>query len=676
MPSPKTGSPVESDAPTAPAAPTTTPETTEYGPPNLTQIAHQHATGHVLASDNATIPPPYLLHRLPRLTRRLEDIQDHFSHADSDTVRYSVAAEWVLDNFYIIQQALRQIRQDLSPKFYRELPWLEKSADATSSDYAGFPRVYALARDYSLLENCHVDMQRVERLLHAYQEIKPLTMGEVWALPIMLRFSLLQCLAQTAGNATELTSESDDWPPALHFTPAAPDVEIIANCILSLRLLDSHNWKAFFEAVNLTEKRLRDDPARLYQCLTFTTRDDYRKVVEELALGSREDEMGVAHTAVSLAQSACPPTSPTTSAAPWIGLHFPPAAHVGYYLLGSGRRQLEQAIAFRPTGRQRAHRWLLDHAIPVYTGSISLLTLLGLAFLLAYGLRAGGSTAQLLLIALIGAIPITLVAVGLVNWLVTLLTQPRTLPRLNFEQGVPDSCRTMIVIPALLTSAEEVRSLLAQLEMHYLRNPDPNFGFALLTDFADAPLAEMPEDAALVAEARAGVESLNGRYPHHRPFYFCHRRRQYNPGEGVWMGWERKRGKLHEFNRLLQGADPGSYTELVGELGRLPTMRYVITLDADTILPLDAAHRLVGVMAHPLNQPRRDPSNGRFTTGYTILQPRTEIQPTVAGRSLFHPRFRRRRRVRPLHAGRLRRLPGLVRRRHFRRQRHLRRGRL
>ena len=247
---------------------------------------------------------------------------------------------------------------------------------------------------------------------------------------------------------------------------------------------------------------------------------------------------------------------------------------------------------------------------------------------------AAGTWWQLLLVCIVGLVPITAVAISLVNWLVTLLIPPYKLPKLNFEEGVPASCRTMIVIPVLLTNTEEIQSLIAQLEQHYLRNPDPNLGFALLTDFGDAPQAEMPADASLEQLAQVGIETLNQRYEH-QPFYLFHRQRQYNPSEDVWMGWERKRGKLQEFNHLLRGADDTSYSIQCGDLNCLPLIQFVITLDADTILPTDAAQRLIGAIAHPLNRAYCDPNTGRVASGYTILQPRTEVQPTSVGQSLF-----------------------------------------
>ena len=192
----------------------------------------------------------------------------------------------------------------------------------------------------------------------------------------------------------------------------------------------------------------------------------------------------------------------------------------------------------------------------------------------------------------------------------------------------------MVVVPCLISTKADVASLTSQLELHYLRNPDPHLSFALLSDFADAQQAEMPEDAALIDLATERIEELNGQYPG-RPFYLFHRKRLWNAAQKSWMGWERKRGKLHEFNRLLRGHTGTSYNVQIGDVTILQQIRYVITLDADTILPRGEANRLVGALAHPLNRAEFDAETGEVIAGYTVLQPRTAIKPTSANQSLF-----------------------------------------
>ena len=613
MPNPQSGLQVENRI---------SSETGLTGKPKLKQAARSLAQQHqdtVLGSF-----PPYIPERLSPQLELLQAVHQYFVQAAQEELTFSTAAEWILDNYYIVQQAARQVKQDLPAGYYQKLPKL-----TAGSDYEGYPRVFALARQYTLLEHCYTDIERVAVFLHAYQETTPLTMGELWALPTMLRFCLLECLAQTAGRITSQLTETSSPVAMLRFQVDASDTDTIANCILGLRHLDSQDWPVFFEDVSQVEQILRQDPAQIYGRMTFNTRDQYRKVVESLALNTGQSEMAVAQTAVQLAHSTF--SAFAADGVKSAALKQPPDGHVGYYLLGAEREKLEQAAGYRPP---LLRSWLGRNVTAVYLGSITLLTLLLLALLAGLVAVVGGSWQQMLLAVGLGFIPLTAVVTGLVNWLVTTLVKPRILPKLDFSEGLPAACRTLIVVPALLSRDSEIASLLSQLEQHFLRNPDPHLGFALLSDFADAEEAERPEDAALVQQATAGIHALNERYPN-RPFYLFHRRRLYNPGEGVWMGWERKRGKLHELNRLLRGAEDSSFSVKEGNLSVLAEVKYVITLDADTVLPPDAACRLIGTLAHPLNQAYCDPQTGEVTAGYAILQPRTEIKPGSAGQSLF-----------------------------------------
>ncbi|HET9274505.1 MAG TPA: protein ndvB, partial [Gemmatimonadales bacterium] len=234
------------------------------------------------------------------------------------------------------------------------------------------------------------------------------------------------------------------------------------------------------------------------------------------------------------------------------------------------------------------------------------------------------------------------VGVTLVNAVMTLLARPRELPRMDFSKGIPPSAETLVVVPAMLTAPEAVDELCDGLEVRYLANRDPRLHFALLTDFADADAETMPPDAELVERARARIGELNARHAEPDrgggtggPFFLFHRPRRWNPRERRWMGYERKRGKLGDLNALIRTGSSGAFSEVVGDMGALSRVRYVITLDTDTRLPRDAAHRLVGIMAHPLNRPRYDPATGRVVEGYGILQPRVSVSLESASRSRF-----------------------------------------
>jgi cyclic beta-1,2-glucan synthetase len=574
-------------------------------------------------------------HRVsPRPSRRAV-LFDHFSDLEAalkdayqrlhseGQVASSYGAEWLLDNFYLVQQALRDIRSDMPRDYYRQLPTLD------STPLAGLPRIYALARSIIAHSDCRLNPAQMMRFLQAYQRVQPLTIGELWALPTMLRFGVLETLALAASSLSgpAVDGKEEQQAPAPSAMPAdLGDGTTIANCIFGLRVLATLDWQAFFESVSLVEQVLRRDPARVYPRMDFETRDRYRRTIEQLARTTGGSEDGIAREIVRLARQAQGDSGNSSR-----------ERHVGYYLIGAGRPLLEGNLGYRAPWRSRPRRWLLRHPIQAYLGCTALLAALMVFAVAGYAHASGGSTLQTIAASVLMLVPSSTVAVNLTNWLVTHLLPPRLVPKLDFQEGVPADCRTMVVIPTLLSSASDLETLLQQLELHFLGNQDPNVRFTLLTDFVDAPRERMPGDDALLEQAKAGIRNLNGRYgtDDDGPFYFFHRGRRWNPGENCWMGWERKRGKLMEFNRLLRGAPGTSFMVQEVRLDLLSGTRYVITLDSDTTLPRDSAHRLIGALSHPLNRAQYDERNGKVVAGYTILQPRVEIIPTSANRSLF-----------------------------------------
>ena len=360
--------------------------------------------------------------------------------------------------------------------------------------------------------------------------------------------------------------------------------------------------------------------------MDFQSRDRYRQAVEELAEPSGEAQLRVALRSVESAREVAERKSAEDR-----------AAHVGYHLIGRGRRDLETDVSYQPTIGGRLHRFLFARATAVYLGSIALLTAVLLVLADIYVRSAGGDTWWQGVVALLLLLPASELAIATVQRVAARLSPPRRLPRVEFLNGVPAQHRTMVVIPTLLTSVAGVTELLEHLEVLALGNSDPNVHFAILSDFADAAAATMPGDDPILAAARAGIEGLNARTDPMRSgtFHLFHRVRQWNAGEGCWIGWERKRGKLEEFNRLLRGARDTSFTLHVGDGERLADVRYVITLDSDTRLPRNAARQLIGIIAHPLNRPHFDPRLRRVTEGYGILQPRVSVTMASAAGSLF-----------------------------------------
>ncbi len=437
----------------------------------------------------------------------------------------------------------------------------------------------------------------------------------------------------------------------VHQAQAAANITV-RNIITSMRWMSSISWPEFFESVSLVDETFREVPG--FAAMDFATRDKYREAVEELSRGSTWSELDVAREAMALARAARRTrdrTSWNTDADAGTALSDASAAAFavpehreedpGYYLVSGGRWTFEERLEFRPPWRIRLRRAWRMHATSGYFGLLALLTALLLSAPLILTWKAGASVPILVFLAILALIPASDIAVALVHRLVTAIVPPRLLCKLDLARGVPAEMRTMVVVPWLLTSHEGIEESIERLQVHYLANPGGHLHFALLTDWKDAPHEHLPDDEELLAELAEGIAGLNERYGRPRGggdrFILLHRRRLWNESEGKWMGWERKRGKLHELNRLLRGATDTTFMPVNGRPPRVPDgVRYIVTLDADTRLPGRAAYRLVGTMAHPLNRPRLDPELGRVVEGYAILQPRiTASLPTGPGSTIY-----------------------------------------
>jgi cyclic beta-1,2-glucan synthetase len=590
----------------------------------------------------------------------LAEAHSHFRAASNRDLTLTFASEWVLDNYYIIRQALQQIIEDLPHGYYKQLPKL------TSGPLKGLPRIYPIARAILSYQQYLLNPIDLQTILIQLQDRVPLTMGELWALPIFLRYSCIETLAHELErvihpqNSPHLPVSPPQLPGTIEINKAnqAPaDDRTVANIILSLRGISEQNWNDFFESVSRLERILREDPSGIYPRMDFKTRDLYRKEIESLSFVTGREENELAEITLDLARkssaAAQPGSNQVENTLDDLG------AHIGEYLLGKSRVMLEERIGYHPGVKTALERWGFRHASTLYLGSIMVMAVL-IFILLAFVsnlpvLLGSASLFQRIVVLIEGLIllvPVLTAAASLTNWLVTLRIHPYILPKLHFKEDIPPEYQTLVVIPALITGCEEVDNLTRQLEMHYLRNPEPGLLFALLTDFRDADSETLPEDDDLLTYAAAAVENLNAKYKPSSPsdsipgtyhsFYLLHRKRLWNQSEGKWMGWERKRGKLHELNLLLRGMPHNgtslSFSKVTNDMGGLETLkgvRFVITLDADTVLPRGAARRLAGTLAHPLNRAKFNDTTGQVISGYTVLQPRMEINPRSANYSWF-----------------------------------------
>ncbi len=569
-------------------------------------LAHRLAEQYHLAESSTG--KPLLLERLLEHEKLITDAYQQFGSMVQTDLPLSYAGEWLLDNFFIVQKAIRQAREDLPLGYYKELPKLKNSA------WMNIPRNYALACELIDYFGYQPDLEQIVHFLQVFQSDVPLTMGELWAFPTMLRLGILSALANTL-------IPSADTPDTSPHPAAAPDDSTARFCITSLRMLAVQDWKVFFERVSLVDQILRRDPAHVYGAMDFDTRNSYRDVIERLARLTKQAEEKVTEQAIAFSEAADPATQ---------------QSHIGYYLAGAGYRTLEDKFHYHPSGWLALRRWLLAYPTSAYLVSMGLLTVLLTLLFAVFAVTSGENILQIIGVILLTFLPASAVANSFINRVATTNVAPRLLPRLDFQEGIPTAYQTMVVIPTLLNDAAEIDSLLQQLELHFLRNADSALYFALLTDYADAPTQQMPNDEKLIARAQDGIVALNAKYRLGAPpFYLFHRERQWNPAQNTWMGWERKRGKLVEFNHLLRVSKATSYTVQEGDLRVLPQIKYVITLDADTILPEGGARRLVATLAHPLNRAVYDPTSGKVVSGYSILQPRVEIKPTSANQTRF-----------------------------------------
>ena len=607
------------------------------------------------------------------------------------TRRITPAAEWLLDNFYLLEEQIHLARRHLPRGYSRELPRL------STGPSAGLPRVYDIVLELITHVDAQIEAEPLRAFIAAYQTSTSLKLGELWAIPVMLRLGLIENLQRVIRRLTVAREDRDlagQWvdrlqdqlethpchlvvvvadlaksdPPMsssfvaefcqrlsqqnpvlplargwleqrlaeqgltieqliqLESQNQAADQVTVRHSLASLRFLSAMNWKDFVEGLSLVETILRTDPAGVYGGMDFATRDRYRHAVEFLARHSRRPEADIAGHAIALATEGAQ-----------LGGRADRKAHVGYALIDRGRRQLDRQIGLRrPWGRFVEHL-ILRSPLVFYAGSIGLITALATGWFIHQGRQLGLHGGGFALLTAAYLLAVSQLAVTLTNWLATVLIKPRLLPRLDFTAGIPPDCRTLVVVPTMLTDPAGVTGLVETLELHHLANRDPNLCCALLTDFCDAAAEHQPEDAALVQLARDGVERLNRRYCAAGPalFYLFHRPRRWNNGERRWMGYERKRGKLTEFNHLLRGGAADRFALIVGDPSLLPEVKYVITLDTDTQLPRDAARQLAGTMAHPLNRPVFDVKRGIVTEGYGILQPRVGVNLPSARRSWF-----------------------------------------
>jgi cellobiose phosphorylase len=618
-----------------------------------------------------------LLNRLADNEALLKRVCSLLAETVKENQNIAPAGEWLLDNFYLIEEQIRMAKRHFSKGYSKELPCLSNGPSA------GLPRVYGITLEAISHGDGRVELESLSRFIAAYQEIAPLTLGELWAIPIMMRLACIEnlrrvisgladqrayrALANTWADrmieaaekdpnnlilvvanmaksnppmmspfVAELTRRLQGQGPALTLPLTwveqrlsgagltteqlvdsetklqAADQASVSNSISTLRFLGSTDWRKFVEANSIVESILSEDPSGFYTKMEFLSRDQYRHVIEKIARHSALSEGDVAQQAVKLSRDNKQSSGHER------------ASHVGFYLLDKGLPTLELRVKMRFQPMKALQRILESSTLFLYLGAIGLITITLSAFLLHKLGTTNLVDWQRFLIVIVLFLCLAQLAVAVVNWLSMLISTPRALPQLDFTEAIPEECKTLVIVPTMLARVENIDRLTEALEVRFLANRISNLYFGLLTDFPDASAETMPGDEELLRLARERIEELNEKYKNGGSdnFFLFHRPRQWNEQEKVFMGYERKRGKLSALNAFLRGSGSKDFSLVVGDTTALSQVRYVITLDTDTQLPRDVGRKMVGAMAHPLNRPIWDEEKNRVTEGYGILQPR------------------------------------------------------
>ena len=645
----------------------------------LESYAKTLAKNHQLTIDK---PSEQLLKRLAENEEILLEVHNLLTASAKENKRITPAGEWLLDNFYLIEEQIYTGKKHLPKGYSKGLPQLAKGPSA------GLPRVYDLAVELIAHSDGRVDLKSLNSFTAAYQQESELKLGELWAIPIMLRLALIENLRRLAALiaknrinknladywADQMTETAEKDPKSLILVIAdmarygpplessfvaeltrrlvgkgaafslpiswieqrlsekgmtsdelvhienqkqAADQVSISNSIGSLRFLSSNNWRDFVENISIVESILRSEDSGIYPLMDFYTRDEYRHSVEKIAKVSTRSESEIAHMALQLANESLQNRP-----------DFTRASHLGYYLVGRGFKQLVKISAAKFPMAEKLKFFLKKIPLLLYTGTSIFLAcvMAGTLILRAWedGFRNPWVLSFAALVCMIGC---SQLSITLINWVSTLIIRPLMLPRMDFSEGIPDNSRTLVAIPSIFNDPKELEDLVENLEVRFLANRGPNIHFALLTDFKDAKTEILPEEEELLRTARIQIEKLNSKYGNDNNdlFFIFHRPRKYNTKEKVWMGYERKRGKLAEMNALLRGRDREKFLLIVGDSSVYEKVKYVITLDTDTQLPRDAAWKITGTMAHPMNHPHFSDKKQRVVDGYGILQPRVAV---------------------------------------------------
>ncbi len=635
-----------------------------------------------------------LLPRVKENSQSLKGAYRKLTEWAKEGIDLSPAGEWIIDNFHTIEDQIREIKEDLPVKYYLELPKTKDgnlagfprvyaialtlvahldshieigtvkrfvhSYQSVSPLLIGELWAIPIALRIALIENlrrvadeiviCQEMKRKVDILTETLLDNEDSSMANVKMLTdelsqILGKSHICDCstISQLSQIQHSRSLEVGSDKQYINEYLAEKNINIeeivknehqlqiiaqvtVSNIITSMRLLSHSDWQEFFESLSLVESILAQDPLRSYKSMTFSSRDQYRNAIERIHKKTGFGEIKIAQEAIRMAQKASRERDKDKR-----------KHHVGYYLVRKGVRGLEKKIQYSPSIKESLKRLILDYPTCFYLSFLVILTVSLLIPLVLYiNLNNPNYFKWSILVVLVAFLPASDSGLNILNLFVTHFVGPFILPKINLENGIPTNARTFVIVPTIITSIDMVPHLLEDLEIRFLANQDENLYFALLSDFKDAEFEEISSDNKMIKTLKMGVENLNVKYRKEKDrFYLFHRKRLWNPSEKKYMGWERKRGKIHEFNRYLRGDKHTSFYVFPEHTTFFSEVKYVITLDTDTKLPRNAAQKLVGTILHPLNSPQFDKKAGVVTKGYSVLQPRISITPESSERSIF-----------------------------------------
>jgi cyclic beta-1,2-glucan synthetase len=649
----------------------------------MEHFAKALATKHKVSTKPAK---DHLLKRLADNEIILQEVRKLLTASIKNNYQVAPAGEWLIDNFYLIEEHIRIAKTHFPKNYSEDLPQL---LNGTS---LGITRSYDIVLHIISHSDGRIDIETLSCFIKAYQTITQLKLGELWSIPIMLRLALIENIRRVSARiamdkvdrnladywAERMIATTEKAPKNLilvigdmarsnppikaafvselirQLRGKGPDLALvlnwieqqlsgsgltgnelvhaenqkqtsdqvsISNSIGSLRLLGAMDWRTFVESHSIVEHVLLQDG--VYGQMDFATRDRYRHVVERISKKSKISEEQVARISMQLVQDNTPLPEGDQR-----------AGHVGYYLIGAGATQTKKLSKMRVSAMQQILQSIKKYDFSVYLFLISIITT-GICTFIFYKVHIETKNiGLLLLISILTLLCASQLAISVVNFFTMLLVKPSILPRMDYSEAIPKSSSTMVVIPAMLTSVSEIENLVEALEVRFLANRNDHLYFGLLTDFTDASQETVSTDQILLDTVTNGIEALNKKYQRedNGVFFLFHRPRKWNQQENVWMGYERKRGKLSDLNALLRGVLKEHFSLIIGNQSIFPKIKYIITLDGDTQLPLGSAWKLIATMAHPLNHAWYDAKKKRVTKGYGILQPRITVSlPDITG---------------------------------------------